>query len=461
MFDINKFLDDREKRVELQNSLLKKFKAPLLTVRANYPGENKWESIPIEITDIVAKEMVLLFEDKIIHSEVLENLEGKIYLFFIDIPAFEIKKNTIYFEENHILGRCVDLDVYDVDGRGLSRSDFNLPKRKCLICDDLAFICGRSMKHSHQEIKDKIASKYIAYQKYLKERERVTAILSDLTLEGMIYEVSSFPGFGLVTPLTQGSHKDMDFFTFLHSSFVLKKGFKKMAETMFSSLPLDIAFKKIREIGKTTEEEMFKATSGVNTHKGMIFLMGIAVGATARVLYEKREFKDIQNIICEMTRDILKDFENIDVSKKLTHGEKLYLENGFTGIRGEIKNGLDIIFNGSLEVFSSAFEKTKNINLSAFHTLIYLMGRVMDSTIVYRHDFSTLEQIKKEMSDIFYNGGAFNKDREYFEKLEKEYISKNISPGGSADLLAVTIYFYKVFIYFFIGDNYEKERFYS
>ena len=161
MFDINKFLDDREKRVELQNSLLEKFKAPLLTVRANYPGENKWESIPIEITDIVAKEMVLLFEDKIIHSEVLENLEGKIYLFFIDIPAFEIKKNTIYFEESHILGRCVDLDVYDVDGRGLSRCDFNLPKRKCLICDDLAFICGRSMKHSHQEIKDKIASKYI------------------------------------------------------------------------------------------------------------------------------------------------------------------------------------------------------------------------------------------------------------------------------------------------------------
>ena len=77
------------------------------------------------------------------------------------------------------------------------------------------------------------------------------------------------------------------------------------------------------------------------------------------------------------------------------------------------------------------------------------MCRVMDSTIVYRHDFSTLEQIKKEMSDIFYNGGAFNKDREYFEKLEKEYISKNISPGGSADLLAVTIYFYKCLNSFF------------
>ena len=92
MFDINKFLDDREKRVELQNSLLEKFKAPLFTVRANYPGENKWESIPIEITDIVAKEMVLLFEDKIIHSEVLENLEGKIYSIFFNLKGRNINK---------------------------------------------------------------------------------------------------------------------------------------------------------------------------------------------------------------------------------------------------------------------------------------------------------------------------------------------------------------------------------
>lgn len=449
MFDINKFLDDREKRVDLQNSLLEKYQLPLLTVRANYPGENKWEAIPIEITDIVASEMKLIFEEKIVHSQILENLEGKIYLFFIDDLPYNIKKSTIDFEEKHILGRCVDLDVYDIDGRGLSRSDFNLPKRKCLICDELAFVCGRSMKHSHQEIKDKIASKYIAYQNFLKEREEVISKLSDLSLEGMIYEVSSSPGFGLVTPLTSGSHKDMDFFTFLSSSFVLKKGFKKMAEVMYSSLPLDIAFQKIREIGKVTEREMFEATSGVNTHKGMIFLMGIAVGATARALYEKRAFRDIQQIICEMTKDILKDFENVDRDKKLTHGERLFLEHGFTGIRGEIKNGLDIVFNGSLRVFSSAFEKTENINFSALHTLIYLMSKVMDSTIVYRHNFEMLEQVQKEMREVLAKGGAFIQDREYFTNLENEYISKNISPGGSADLLAVTIYFHKVFYMFF------------
>lgn len=443
MFDINKFLDDREKRVELQNLLLSKFQLPLLTVRANYPGEDKWEPIPIEITDIVANEIRLLFKDTIIHSEILENLEGKIYLFFIDNSPLDIKRNTIYFEENHILGRCVDLDVYDIEGNGISRSNFNLPKRKCFICEDLAFICGRTMKHSHQEIKNKIFSKYIEYQHYLRVRESISSTLSDLALEGMIYEVSSYPGFGLVTPLTQGSHKDMDFFTFLNSSFTLKKGFKEIAETMFSPTPINIAFNSIRVIGKKIEEEMFATTSGVNTHKGMIFLMGVSVGATARALYEKKDFKYIQDIICQMTKDILKDFENIDATKKLTHGEKLFLENGFTGIRGEIKNGLDIIFNGSLQVFSSIYNKTKNINLSALHTLIFLMGEVMDSTIVYRHDFKTLEKVRYEMKEIFSRGGALL-DNRYFEELEKKYITLNISPGGSADLLAVTIFFYKI-----------------
>lgn len=444
MFDINRFLEDREKRVELQNSLIDKFKLPLLTVRANYPGENKWENIPIAITDIVAEEMELLFEKKIVHQEILENLEGKIYLFIIDQEALDIKRLTIYFEENHILGRCVDLDVYDIDGKGLSRSDFNLPKRKCLLCEDLAFVCGRSMKHSHQEIKDEIARRYISYQKFLKERELVSSKLSDLSLEGMIYEVSSFPGFGLVTPITSGSHRDMDFFTFLNSSFVLKNGFKEMACMMYSYLPLDIAFNKIREIGKKTEKEMFIATKNVNTHKGMIFLLGIAVGTTAKALYEKKSFADIQKIICEMTKDILKDFENIDITKELTHGERMFVEQGFTGIRGEIKNGLEIIFNGSLSIFSNIFEKTQDINLSSLHTLIYLMSRVMDSTIVYRHDFKMLEKVQKEMEDIFSRGGAFSMELEHFKNLEKDYIAQNISPGGSADLLAVTIFFYKV-----------------
>lgn len=444
MFDINKFLQAREDRVEMQNNLIKNYSLPLLTVRTNYPGENKNEILALEIVDIVSSEIEILFDKKIFLKKETQTLEGKIYFYLIDELPKTIKEKTIYFEENHILGRCVDLDVYDLDGKGLSRSDFGLPKRKCLICDQLAFICGRSMTHSHQEIKNKILEKYISYQNYIKIRAILSSEISDFALEGMIYEVSSSPAFGLVTPLTQGSHKDMNFFTFLDSSFILKKGFKEMAEVMYSYLPLEIAFKKIREIGKTTEAEMFKTTNNVNTHKGMIFLMGIAVAAVARTIYKNENFNNIQNNISEMTKDILKDFNNIDTNKTLTHGEKLFIKYGFTGIRGEIKNGLEVVFNGSLKVFSDTFEKTKDINFSSLHTLIYLMSRVMDSTIVYRHNFDMLEVIRTKMEKLFKEGGAFSKNKSYFEELEKECISKNISPGGSADLLAITIFLYKI-----------------
>lgn len=445
MFDINKFLQDREDRVFFQQNLISKYNLPLLTVRTNYPGENKRELIADNIAQIISSEIEIIFNKKIIHKDIIENLEGKIYLFIIDDNPKNIKLESISLEENHILGRCVDIDVYDIDGNGLSRSLFNLGKRKCMLCNELAFICGRTMKHSHSEIKEFITNQYIKYQEFLKKQEKIASILSDIALEAMIYEVSSYPSFGLVSPLTQGAHNDMDFFTFLDSSFAIKDGLKSMAKIAYSSIPLDIAFKHLREIGKKTEKNMFVATNNINTHKGMIFLLGVVVSATARALYEQKEFCDIQDIIKNMTKDILKDFENIDINKALTHGEKLFLKYGFTGIRGEIKNGLEVVFNGSIKVFKETLKKTNSTNLASVQTLIFLMGKVMDSTIVYRHDFETLESVKQEMQNLYNNGGIFIQNRNsILSEIEKRYIANRISPGGCADLLAITIFFVKI-----------------
>ena len=78
MFDLNKFLEFREERVELQNSLIKKYSLPLIAVRTNYPGENKLEALAVRIADIAAEEMKECFSEKIVYRETLENLEGKI-----------------------------------------------------------------------------------------------------------------------------------------------------------------------------------------------------------------------------------------------------------------------------------------------------------------------------------------------------------------------------------------------
>lgn len=450
MFDLNKFLDFREQRVELQNSLIKKYSLPLVAVRTNYPGENKLEALSLSIVDITARELEEYFSEKIIYKEILKNLEGKIYLFLIDEKAENIKEFTIYFEENHILGRCVDIDVYDINGNGLSRTQFGYEKRKCLICDDMAFVCGRTMKHSHQEIKNILMEKYIQYNNYIVKREKIVKKLGDIALEAMIFEVATSPSFGLVSPLTQGSHDDMDFFTFLKSSFAIKEGFEKMARITYSYLTLEKAFLKTRKVGIETEKEMFEATGNINTHKGMIFLLGIAVVTAARVLYEGASFNDIQPMIKNMCKDILKDFENIKNKTELTHGEKLYKNYGFTGVRGEVKEGLDIIFNGSLNILEDSLKKNNDMNLASLQTLIFLMGKVMDSTIVHRHDIHMLRRVKREAENFFSAGGVYSElGRQTAENMEKTYIKERISPGGSADLLAVTIFLYKLKSIFF------------
>lgn len=450
MFDINKFLEFREKRVELQNSLLEKYSCPLIAVRTNYPGEDKLEPLAISIADIAAQEMEECFNENIIYKEILENLEGKIYLFVINKKAADIKKITVFFEENHILGRCLDIDVYDINGESLSRSMFGYEKRKCLICDDMAFICGRTMKHSHQEIKNVLMKKYIAYNNYTAQREKTIKKLGDLALASMIYEVSTAPSFGLVSPLTKGSHDDMDFFTFLKSSFAIKEGFEQMAAAAYSYLSLEDAFLRSRKIGMKVEEEMFKATDNVNTHKGMIFLLGTVIIAAARILYEKKNFEDIQPAIKDMCRDILKDFENISHKKNLTHGEHLYVNYGFTGIRGEVKEGLNVVFDGSLDVLTDSLKKNSDFNLAFIQTLIFLMSQVMDSTIVHRHDIHMLHRIKREAAAFIQKGGIYNEEgMKIARNMEELYINERISPGGSADLLAVTIFLYFFKLKFF------------
>lgn len=443
MFDLDQFLLDREIRADKQFAIIEKFNLPLISLRTNYPGENKNEFIPREIIEVIAQELRTILGASILNEETIISLEGKTYLFSVKMDSIKLKKLTMTIEENHLLGRCVDIDVFSEEKIPLSRTDLGFSKRKCFICDNLAFACGRSMAHTHEEIKENIKNRYINYLNFIKKRESIVDIIGDEALKAMVLEVSTFPSFGLVSPLTMGSHEDMDFFTFINSSFAIKPFFKEMARAGYSNLPIDIIFQKIRKIGILAEEEMFKATSGVNTHKGMIFLMGIALAMTGKALNDNLEFNKISLLISQMCKDILKDFDNISSKSKLTHGEKLFLNHGITGIRGEVKEGLKTLFNGSIDILESSLKIENNINKAMVQTLLYLMSKLEDSTILHRHDYNTLIEIQNTAKSILDKGGIYNFENYIFiENLEKDYIKRRISPGGAADSLAVTLFLY-------------------
>lgn len=438
---ISEFLLDREKRVAHQGELLKKNKdKTLVTVRINYPGIEKSNYITDDIVNIIHSEILTYYEKYIVYNDKYKNREGMICHLLFDLDFIVVKNLMIEIEENHILGRCLDIDVYRIKDNkvmGISRSDLFKSPRKCFICDLDAKICSRSQTHSIEEIKKYFEKAYFRYKEQEKKSEKLGYEISQKALKAMISEVSTFPSFGLVSPISTGSHNDMDYYTFLNSAIAITPYLKDMLKIGYSYQNPKYIFDAIRSLGKICENKMFEATKNVNTHKGMIFLMGVTIASIGKVIYEKKNFEGINIIIKNMVEDILDDFKDLDKKEQLTHGEKLYLEYGFTGIRGQVKNGLAVLFDNIIEKYANSNLKENDLYTQI---LLELMSIVEDSTIVYRHDINTLKKVQNDAKSILNIGGVYTKKgKKKCNELEKVYIKERISPGGCADLLAVSI----------------------
>ncbi|WP_298838498.1 citrate lyase holo-[acyl-carrier protein] synthase [Clostridium sp.] len=165
MYTADDIMLAREVRIKYQEDLVKQYKIPLLVIRVNYPGINKNNYYSHEITMIMDKIICELFSYSIIFKKIITTAEGLIVIMCINNEARAIKLITLNLEDNHILGRCVDLDVYDEKGKSISRRDFGLEMRKCYICDDIAHICVRSKKHSIEEVEEFIKRRFLEYTK--------------------------------------------------------------------------------------------------------------------------------------------------------------------------------------------------------------------------------------------------------------------------------------------------------
>ena len=156
-------LVDREERVYRQEKLLEKYEHTLLTIRVNYPGINKNNHISFSIILVLCNLVIKEFNNKILFKEFNINAEGPTVTMIINEDHNKVKIKAVDIEENHLLGRCVDIDVYDKSGKGLSRSELGLSQRKCYICSDFAQNCVRSRKHNINEIKEFIKNKFEYY----------------------------------------------------------------------------------------------------------------------------------------------------------------------------------------------------------------------------------------------------------------------------------------------------------
>lgn len=153
-------LDAREERAELQAKLLKQYGKPLLVHRVNMPGAQKDTPLSQRIFKALEAELMMWADAKAVYKKQFLSAEGPILIRVMDMNAQELKALAVGVEDEHPLGRYVDLDVYAVSGESLSRTGLGHGPRLCYLCGNPAHLCVRSAAHSHEELLHKMEEGY-------------------------------------------------------------------------------------------------------------------------------------------------------------------------------------------------------------------------------------------------------------------------------------------------------------
>ena len=273
-----------------------------------------------------------------------------------------------------------------------------------------------------------------------------------LAVEAMLYEVTATPKPGLVDRANSGAHADMDFFTFMSSAAALRNYFDCCAEIGAAADPqAEPAFlPALQRIGREAEKNMFAMTGGINTHKGMIFSLGILAACAAYVDNGQQGIvaEDVCRSAARLCRGICDiAYQRLDDKPKAqwTKGEKMYFRYGVTGVRGEAEAGFPSVCHISLPHYRQCRAADMNVNDALVDTLLVLMAETEDTNILGRHDKEKLQWVKKLAQDVRALGGMRTAaGQKAIHDMDRILIAEWVSPGGSADLLAATHFLYEM-----------------
>lgn len=432
---LDAILRAKEERAWKQKELLSRHPlASLISLTINIPSLIKLSHEAVVVHEIAHQVLLEMIENEGIELLACESKQastGAESFFTCKADAKTLKALTCKLENVHPLGRLMDIDVLDLTGNILSRSTLGLSKRRCFICEEEAKLCARAQKHTYVELN--------AHIKHLVEKHAFAHSIALWCERAMQTEVELTPKPGLVDRANSGAHHDMDIHTFYASIRAIKPFVTQWIETAQIDAHEDAkqSFVRLREIGIACEKAMFEATSNVNTHKGMIFCLAVFCGAMGRLKGCDQRFtcKNLQAQMQALCANLVED--DLLHVKPNSAGARFFYETGNSGIRGIAQSGFAIIFENTLPFFQACKEEEGEA-VALKRTLLFLMSLLEDSTLWSRGGMAGLEYAKTKAKVLLHvKPNAQNLDI-HLKALDEDMISKNLSPGGSADLLAMT-----------------------
>lgn len=426
-------LEARERRAHRQSELLETYRLPLISFTMNVAGPIKNGPLirrGFQLGDALLRGQFARVKAQCVFSETSDAPTGCEGLYVVDLDASALKALTEELEESSDLGRLFDMDVLSADGVKLDRK---IPRR-CLICGENAKVCASRRVHSVEELQ---AKTHEILRTAIDKRDAET--VGNLACRALLYEVCVTPKPGLVDRDNNGSHNDMDLYAFLRSSAALAPYFADCARIGRESAeksPQE-TFTALRIPGKLAEIAMLSATGGANAHKGAIFSIGLICAALGRL--DREQWRSPERILSEaasMTAGLTaRDYANLTPRNAVTTGQKLYLEYGITGVRGQAETGFPAVLKYGLPVLERGLAMGKSPDEAGAAAMLSLLAHTVDTNMIARSDIQTQRETSERVAELLRETPY--PDKTALERLDREFIKKNLSPGGSADLLAL------------------------
>ena len=400
---LEEILRARNTRAASQRRLLNAYHLPLVSFTMNIAGPVKRTPL-IELPfDAGLKELQAVLGQPIA-AEVIRPHTGCEALLVYDRPASALKAACLALETTAPIGRLYDLDVLDTDGSKLSRSE----PRTCLVCGGPVAVCSRSRTHGLEAIMGRTNAILMDF---------AAGYLAGLAAEALTAEVRLTPKPGLVDEHNNGAHSDMDLSLFLRSIDALTPWFRQI--TALSLCGVDAA--ALQAAGREAEAAMFHATGGVNTHKGALYSFSVLLAALGRCLTEGGDvFAHAAALAAELT------------PPQGTHGAAVAICHNVGGARTEALLGFPTAQKAA--VLLQAHDP-----LTA---LLWLMAHTEDTNLYHRGGAEGAAFVKVQTAAIL--AAPMERRIALTQALDEALIDRWLSPGGSADLLALALFLGKL-----------------
>jgi triphosphoribosyl-dephospho-CoA synthase len=268
-------------------------------------------------------------------------------------------------------------------------------------------------------------------------------LLSDLIAEqayrALLNELATWPKPGLVSYVDAGSHDDMDAAMLCRSAEALRPFFAELALAGRRGAGMS----RLREIGMRAEAAMLSATGGVNTHRGAIFGLGLLSAAAATIARRSNHggVRAPGQLGGTVAQKWGPEIQRGPVPLR-SHGSAALRQYGAGGARAEAVDGFPSIYEIGLPALRLGRLLAPDDRAAApVQACFALIAAVRDTNLLHRGGSEGARYAADAATAFLSAGGVGASEwRARAAMVHADFVARRLSPGGCADLLAMTLF---------------------